>query len=89
MLSIIYLFTVVAAIVCVSQLMLCRKGCKFSFLYLRDEEYDRGKRKKVKNGKESFDGANPFQDVASMKARKKMKLKVDQTRVGNQPLRIL
>ncbi|XP_020110457.1 ubiquitin carboxyl-terminal hydrolase 23-like [Ananas comosus] len=54
-----------------------------------DEEYDRGKRKKVKNGKESFDGANPFQDVASMKARKKMKLKVDQTRVGNQPLRIL
>ncbi|XP_072978058.1 ubiquitin carboxyl-terminal hydrolase 23 [Typha angustifolia] len=53
-----------------------------------DEEYDRGRRKKVKSSKESFDGPNPFQDTANMKARERMKFKVDQTRLGNQPLRI-
>ncbi|KAG9459182.1 hypothetical protein H6P81_003690 [Aristolochia fimbriata] len=48
-----------------------------------DEEYDRGKRKKVRLSKKPFGGQNPFQDVAENRAvLKKMKM------AGNQPLRI-
>ncbi|XP_042508101.1 ubiquitin carboxyl-terminal hydrolase 23 [Macadamia integrifolia] len=52
-----------------------------------DEEYDRGKRKKVKSNKISFEGPNPFQEVASMKTQLK-KIKMDHTRSRNQPVRI-
>ncbi|XP_068662504.1 ubiquitin carboxyl-terminal hydrolase 23-like isoform X2 [Aristolochia californica] len=48
-----------------------------------DEEYDQGKRKKVRNFKKLFDGQNPFQEVAENRTvLKKMKM------AGNQPFRI-
>lgn len=53
----------------------------------RDEEYDRGKRKKVRESKHIFGGQNPFQEIAT----KKMKLKqakVDRYSSGNRPFRI-
>ncbi|XP_072952800.1 ubiquitin carboxyl-terminal hydrolase 23-like isoform X1 [Typha angustifolia] len=53
-----------------------------------DEEYDRGRRKKIKKSRQHFSGPNPFEDAASMRLQQKRKLKVDQTRLGNQPLRI-
>lgn len=34
-----------------------------------DEEYDRGKRRKVRNPKDSFSGSNPFQEIATKKAK--------------------
>ncbi|GMH04461.1 hypothetical protein Nepgr_006300 [Nepenthes gracilis] len=43
-----------------------------------DEEYDRGKRKKVKMSRNSYGGPNPFQEIASMKA----KLKTSKTQIG-------
>ncbi|KAF5201474.1 Ubiquitin carboxyl-terminal hydrolase [Thalictrum thalictroides] len=43
-----------------------------------DEEYDRGKRKKVRNSKDCFDGSNPFQEIATKKAQLK-KAKLGQT----------
>uniref|UniRef100_A0A7N0UTJ4 Ubiquitin carboxyl-terminal hydrolase n=1 Tax=Kalanchoe fedtschenkoi TaxID=63787 RepID=A0A7N0UTJ4_KALFE len=51
-----------------------------------DEEYDRGKRKKVKLPKDSFDGTNPFQDFATIKATSKKSR--DQSSSGNRPYRI-
>ena len=39
----------------------------------RDEEYDRGKRKKIRGCKYSFGGPNVFQDVATKKAKLKRK----------------
>ena len=53
----------------------------------RDEEYDRGKRKKIRSCKGSFGGPNPFQELATKKAHFK-KGKMDRSRTGNQPLRI-
>ncbi|XP_052182631.1 LOW QUALITY PROTEIN: ubiquitin carboxyl-terminal hydrolase 23 [Diospyros lotus] len=48
-----------------------------------DEEYDRGKRKKVRSSQNGFGGANPFQEVASRKA------KLNHHYIsGNQPFRI-
>ncbi|KAJ9697595.1 hypothetical protein PVL29_009429 [Vitis rotundifolia] len=52
-----------------------------------DEEYDRGKRKKVRGSKGSFGGPNPFQEIASKKAHFK-KAKKDRSSSGNQPFRI-
>ncbi|OVA10645.1 Ubiquitin carboxyl-terminal hydrolases family 2 [Macleaya cordata] len=54
-----------------------------------DEEYDRGKRKKVREHKNSFGGPNPFQDIASKKvhANKKAR-KMDKNSSANQPFRI-
>lgn len=52
----------------------------------RDEEYDRGKRKKVRNSKHDFSGPNRFQEIASQKIAKKSKF--DQDFAGNRPLRI-
>ncbi|KAL6539324.1 hypothetical protein OROHE_011095 [Orobanche hederae] len=50
-----------------------------------DEEYDRGKRKKVRASKISFDGPNLFQEIATENSkRKRAKL----NRVENQPFRI-
>ncbi|KAJ3695441.1 hypothetical protein LUZ60_000818 [Juncus effusus] len=53
-----------------------------------DEEYDMGKRKKVRKSKEEFEGPNPFQEIADMKVRKKMKFKAGHFGSGSQPLRI-
>ncbi|XP_010265604.1 PREDICTED: ubiquitin carboxyl-terminal hydrolase 23 isoform X2 [Nelumbo nucifera] len=52
-----------------------------------DEEYDRGKRKKVKHQNNCFGGPNLFQEIATMKAQMK-KSKMDQTSSGNRPFRI-
>ncbi|XP_062078407.1 ubiquitin carboxyl-terminal hydrolase 23 [Humulus lupulus] len=52
-----------------------------------DEEYDRGKRKKVRQSQHEFGGENPFQQIASKKTNFK-KAKMDRFRSGNQPLRI-
>uniref|UniRef100_A0A7N0UGV3 Ubiquitin carboxyl-terminal hydrolase n=4 Tax=Kalanchoe fedtschenkoi TaxID=63787 RepID=A0A7N0UGV3_KALFE len=52
-----------------------------------DEEYDRGKRKKVKLSRDSFDGTNPFQEYATTKAILN-KSKRDQSSSGNRPYRI-
>ncbi|PSS13940.1 Ubiquitin carboxyl-terminal hydrolase [Actinidia chinensis var. chinensis] len=52
-----------------------------------DEEYDRGKRKKVRTSVNVFGGPNPFQEIATKKAKLK-KVKMDQSSSGNQPFRI-
>lgn len=53
-----------------------------------DEEYDRGKRKKVRNSKIEFGGPNPFQEIASRKAKVK-KASLGRSSSANQPFRIL
>lgn len=55
--------------------------------FCRDEEYDRGKRKKVRSGKTGCGGPNPFQEIATMKAQLK-KPKMDQSSSANRPFRI-
>ncbi|XP_038698164.1 ubiquitin carboxyl-terminal hydrolase 23 isoform X2 [Tripterygium wilfordii] len=52
-----------------------------------DEEYDRGKRKKIRGAKHEFSGPNPFQEIANRKAQLK-KIKIDQSSSGNLPFRI-
>nr|XP_027071446.1 ubiquitin carboxyl-terminal hydrolase 23-like [Coffea arabica] len=52
-----------------------------------DEEYDKGKRKKVRSSKLTFDGINPFQEIATHKAKSK-KAKLDRCSSANQPFRI-
>ncbi|XP_054806372.1 ubiquitin carboxyl-terminal hydrolase 23 [Prosopis cineraria] len=52
-----------------------------------DEEYDRGKRKKLRPFKHSFGGPNLFQEIASEKSQLK-KMKLDRCRSGNLPFRI-
>nr|GMC85183.1 ubiquitin carboxyl-terminal hydrolase 23 [Ipomoea batatas] len=47
-----------------------------------DEHYDQGKRKKVRSSKLNFDGSNPFQEIASKKA------KLKRAKLANQPIRI-
>ncbi|OWM72809.1 hypothetical protein CDL15_Pgr021115 [Punica granatum] len=51
-----------------------------------DEEYDRGKRKKVRHSKHDFGGPNYFQEIASQKIKSK-EARFDQF-AGNRPLRI-
>ncbi|KAM7472776.1 hypothetical protein LguiA_010959 [Lonicera macranthoides] len=54
-----------------------------------DEEYDRGKRKKVRGIKNSFGGPNPFQEIATTKANlKKAKLDHHHSSSANRPFRI-
>ncbi|XP_047082807.1 ubiquitin carboxyl-terminal hydrolase 23-like [Lolium rigidum] len=54
-----------------------------------DEEYDRGKMKKVRKPKEEeFGGPNPFQEAANIRSRLRKRFKCDQDRWGNQPRRI-
>ncbi|KAM0861502.1 hypothetical protein ACQ4PT_045848 [Festuca glaucescens] len=49
-----------------------------------DEEYDRGKRKKVRKPKEEeFGGPNPFQEAANIRSRLRKRFKCDQDRWGN------
>ncbi|KAK0572442.1 hypothetical protein LWI29_031537 [Acer saccharum] len=52
-----------------------------------DEEYDRGKRKKLRENKHSFGGSNPFQEIAAKKTQLK-KAKLEHTISGNRPFRI-
>ncbi|KAG6739853.1 hypothetical protein POTOM_057468 [Populus tomentosa] len=52
-----------------------------------DEEYDRGKRKKLRQSQHNFDGPNLFQALATKKTQVK-KVKMDRSRSGNQPFRI-
>ncbi|KAJ0090143.1 hypothetical protein Patl1_14670 [Pistacia atlantica] len=52
-----------------------------------DEEYDRGKRKKLRNQKHSFGEPNPFQEIATKKTQFK-KAKLSHTSSGDRPFRI-
>ncbi|KAI9125580.1 hypothetical protein K1719_002998 [Acacia pycnantha] len=52
-----------------------------------DEEYDRGKRKKVRLFKHTFGGPNPFQEIAIEKSQFK-KAKLERRSSGNLPFRI-
>lgn len=58
----------------------CHKIC-------RDEEYDKGKRKKIRGLKHSFGGPNLFQEIAIEKSKCK-RAKLDQSCSGNPPFRI-
>ncbi|XP_022750244.1 ubiquitin carboxyl-terminal hydrolase 23-like isoform X2 [Durio zibethinus] len=52
-----------------------------------DEEYDRGKRKKIRHHNHNFGGPNPFQQIATKKTQLK-KAKLDHSNSENQPFRI-
>ncbi|WCJ29906.1 Ubiquitin carboxyl-terminal hydrolase 23 [Euphorbia peplus] len=52
-----------------------------------DEEYDRGKRKKLRINQHEFGGSNPFQEIANVKKQHK-KPKMDRSSSGNKPFRI-
>ncbi|XVE97473.1 hypothetical protein REPUB_Repub03eG0022800 [Reevesia pubescens] len=52
-----------------------------------DEEYDRGKRKKIRENKHDFGGPNPFQQIATKKTELK-KAKLEHSNSGNRPFRI-
>ncbi|XP_027329426.1 ubiquitin carboxyl-terminal hydrolase 23 isoform X2 [Abrus precatorius] len=52
-----------------------------------DEEYDKGKRKKIRGYKHSFGGPNIFQEIAMEKSKLK-RAKLDQSSSGNLPFRI-
>ncbi|CAN4113202.1 unnamed protein product [Withania somnifera] len=53
-----------------------------------DEAYDQGKRKKIRSSKIEFGGSNPFQEIASKKAKVK-KARLERSSSANQPFRIL
>ncbi|KAG6466736.1 hypothetical protein ZIOFF_075438 [Zingiber officinale] len=53
-----------------------------------NEEYDRGKRKKLRKSLQSFDGPNLFQQTANQKARQNFKAKFETEQSANQPFRI-
>ncbi|KAF0931088.1 hypothetical protein E2562_002452 [Oryza meyeriana var. granulata] len=53
-----------------------------------DEEYDRGRRKKARKSKHEFSGPNPFQEMANIRSRQRMRLQFNQAKYGNEPLRI-
>ncbi|KAK7388365.1 hypothetical protein VNO78_23181 [Psophocarpus tetragonolobus] len=52
-----------------------------------DEEYDKGKRKKIRELKHSFGGPNLFQEIAVQKSKLK-RAKLDKSCSGNPPFRI-
>ncbi|XWS26262.1 hypothetical protein CRYUN_Cryun26dG0016400 [Craigia yunnanensis] len=52
-----------------------------------DEEYDQGKRKKIRHHKHNFGGPNPFQQIATKKTQLK-KVKLDHSNSEHQPFRI-
>ncbi|KAL5842060.1 hypothetical protein ACOSQ3_012663 [Xanthoceras sorbifolium] len=52
-----------------------------------DEEYDRGKRKKLRQNNHIFGGSNPFQEIAAKKTQIK-KAKLEHNSSGNRPFRI-
>ncbi|KAK3128555.1 hypothetical protein QOZ80_6BG0463390 [Eleusine coracana subsp. coracana] len=53
-----------------------------------DEEYDRGKTKKVRRSKDDFDGSNPFQDEANYVSQQQTKQKSYQGKSWNKPNRL-
>lgn len=53
----------------------------------RDEEYDRGKRKKIRESRISFGGPNLFQEIATKNSKRK-RAKLDRSIMANQPFRI-
>ncbi|CAN4084454.1 unnamed protein product [Withania somnifera] len=53
-----------------------------------DEEYDKGKRKKIRSSKIEFGGPNLFQEMASKKANVN-KARLERSSSANQPFRIL
>ncbi|KAJ0965900.1 hypothetical protein J5N97_027038 [Dioscorea zingiberensis] len=53
-----------------------------------DEDYDRGKMKKVKKAKLSFDGPNLFQEAANIRAQKKLNANMKRPCSANTPFRI-
>ena len=57
-------------------------------LIRRDEEYDRGRTKKVRKSKRDFSGPNPFQEMENIRSRQRRRLRTDQARSGHEPLRI-
>lgn len=50
-----------------------------------DEEYDKGKTKKVRKSKQDFGGPNPFQEEADYLSQRRMKQKSYQGKSWNQP----
>ncbi|XVF35553.1 hypothetical protein REPUB_Repub18cG0155600 [Reevesia pubescens] len=52
-----------------------------------DEEYDLGKRKKIRHNKHDFGGPNPFQQFVTKKTQLK-KVKLEHSNSGNRPFRI-
>ncbi|XP_075509893.1 LOW QUALITY PROTEIN: uncharacterized protein LOC142546197 [Primulina tabacum] len=52
-----------------------------------DEEYDRGKRKKIRGPKISYDKPNLFQEIATRNAKRK-RAKLHRSNFANQPFRI-
>ncbi|CAL5044168.1 unnamed protein product [Urochloa decumbens] len=50
-----------------------------------DEEYDRGKAKKVRNSKQDFGGPNPFQEEADCMSQRRSKQKSYQGKSWNKP----
>ncbi|XVE53659.1 hypothetical protein DITRI_Ditri03aG0020700 [Diplodiscus trichospermus] len=52
-----------------------------------DEEYDQGKRKKIRHHRHNFGGPNPFQQIAMKKTQLK-KVKLDRSKSENRPFRI-
>ncbi|KAJ1258316.1 hypothetical protein BS78_10G066300 [Paspalum vaginatum] len=50
-----------------------------------DEEYDRGKTKKVRRSKQDFGGPNPFQEEADYMSQRRMKQKSYQGKSWNKP----
>jgi ubiquitin carboxyl-terminal hydrolase 36/42 len=53
-----------------------------------DEEYDTGKRKKLRGLKQSFVGPNIFQQIATEKSTQLKRAKLDHSNSGNPPFRI-
>jgi ubiquitin carboxyl-terminal hydrolase 36/42 len=53
--------------------------------FYRDEEYDKGKTKKVRKSKQDFGGPNPFQEEADYISQRRMKQKSYQGKPWNQP----
>jgi ubiquitin carboxyl-terminal hydrolase 36/42 len=53
----------------------------------QDEEYDRGKMKKIRGSKDDFDGSNPFQEKANYLSQQHMKQKSYQGKSCNKPNR--
>ncbi|KAJ8750991.1 hypothetical protein K2173_016172 [Erythroxylum novogranatense] len=54
----------------------------------RDEEYDRGKRNKLRHSKHMFGGPNPFQEITAKKAQFNLANVMHRSTSGNQPFRI-
>ena len=61
------------------------RACHIHLPLPRDEEYDRGKTKKVRNSKQDFGGPNPFQEEANYISQRKSKQKSYKGKSWNKP----